>query len=75
MLVVTSWAGKAISNLKNKEDITMELKNYEYIDVTEYLRDKYPEDFDEAVSEVTFFEDTVTDLRHRAGILGDLFPR
>ena len=41
----------------------MELKNYEYIDVTEYLRDKYPEDFDEAVSEVTFFEDTVNDLR------------
>ena len=55
MLVVTSWAGKVISNLKNKEYITMELKNYEYIDVTEYLRDKYPEDFDEAVSEVTFF--------------------
>ena len=53
----------------------MELKNYEYIDVTEYLRDKYPEDFDEAVSEVTFFEDTVTDLRNRAGILGDLSPR
>ena len=53
----------------------MELKNYEYIDVTEYLRDKYPEDFDEAVSEVTFFEDTLTNLRNRAGILGDLSPR
>ena len=63
MLVVTSWAGKVISNLKNKEDITMELKNYEYIDVTEYLRDKYPEDFDETIPEVAFFEDTVTDLR------------
>ena len=41
----------------------MELKNYEYINVTEYLRDKYPEEFDEAISEVTFFEDTVTSLR------------
>ena len=53
----------------------MELKNYEYIDVTEYLRDEYPEEFDETISEVTFFEDTVTDLRNRAGILGDLSPR
>ena len=41
----------------------MELKKYKYINVTEYLRDKYPEEFDEAVSEVTFFEDTVTSLR------------
>ena len=53
----------------------MELKNYEYIDVNEYLRDKYPEEFDETISEVAFFEDTLTNLRNRAGILGDLSLR
>lgn len=41
----------------------MELKNYISIDVTDYIRDKYDELFDESICEVTFFESIHTKLR------------